>query len=189
MEGSVYDALLARALQAVLDPDDEAFLRRVKRFYSRTFHVPLPRVDDLDEVHVLTAYFEEICEQMSDEERVALAHKLIETPEERVSRLEREKEMEQRDEAFLEELNRQVKEGKSRGPKEPPKPKLKVPGSALSAVEKARAIRDRIKAGIEKPAPEPPKLPDIHMDFSDGGNLPDIPPEFADLDPVGPAKK
>src|SRR5512133_2673091 len=151
MEGSVYDALLARALASVLEPDDDAFLRRVKRFYSRTFHVPLPRVDDLDEVHVLTAYFEEICEQMTDEERLDLLKKLIETPEERAARKDREKEMEERDEQFLEELNRQVKEGKARGPKEPPKPKLKLPGAALSAVERARAIRDRIKSGIEAP--------------------------------------
>lgn len=186
----LYEALLARALYSVLEPDHDAFMRRVKRFYSKNFHVPLPDVDDLDEEHVLQAFYEEVCEQMSDEDRQELLDRLVETPEEREKRAEREKDMEAKDEEFLEELNRQVKSGATKGPpKEKPKAKLKMPGGALSAVEKARAIRDRIKTGIDKPAAPkpPPDQPDIHVSFADG-NLPDIPPEFADLDPVGPPK-
>lgn len=185
-----HEALLSRALASTLEPDDAAFMRRVKRFYSKAFHVPLPDVDDLEEEHVLVAYFEELCEMLPDEEREELRSKLIETPEERVAREALEKEVEVKDEEFLDNLAREVKDGKRRElPKE--RPKLKMPAQVAAGVERMRAIKERIRTGVDKPppvAPPPPAAaPDIHMDF--GSNLGGIPDEWGNLDPTAPAPK
>jgi succinate dehydrogenase flavin-adding protein (antitoxin of CptAB toxin-antitoxin module) len=178
-----YEAFQKKALAAVLRPDEDAFLRHVFRFYSKTFHVPLPEVDDLPLDHVLTSYYEEGFENMGEEDREEYKERLTETPEERTERLAKEKAAEAADDEFFEKLNKEVAEGRARLPKER---KVAIPPSNLSATARAAAVKNAIKSGVlegnPQPAPEPPPLPDIHMNFSaPGGNLEG---EVGDLDPL-----
>lgn len=182
----LYEALLTKALYAVLHPDHEAFLRHAKRFYSKTFHVPLPQVDDLNEEEVLQAYYEEALDLMSEDAREELFDTLTETEEEREKRAKQGEAMEEKDDEFFKNLNQEVVSGALRGPpKATPRPKKWTP--------KAKPIRVRLeKTGLppEPPPAPPPSLPDIHMDFGDvGGNLPGIPGEWADMDPLAPPPK
>lgn len=47
------------ALDAVENPDFDAFYRRTCRWYSEKFSTPLPQVMDLDPIHVFQTYYEE----------------------------------------------------------------------------------------------------------------------------------
>jgi hypothetical protein len=47
------------ALDAVENPDFDAFYRRITRWYSEKFSTPLPEVMDLDPIHVFQTYYEE----------------------------------------------------------------------------------------------------------------------------------
>jgi hypothetical protein len=160
-------------MHAVLYPDHDAFIRRVKRFYSKTFHVPLPQVDNLDEESVLLTYWEEMLEQMLDEDRDELCDKLTETDEEREARENKEKVAESKDDEFLATLNKEVMSGVIRGPPKERRRKLVIKKPAP-------------KQG-EAPEPPPSPPPDIHMNFGDvDGNLP---AEWALMDSLGPPPK
>ncbi|TAK97628.1 MAG: hypothetical protein EPO08_20990 [Rhodospirillaceae bacterium] len=131
-------------------------------------------MDDLDEEHVLQAYYEEAFDQMSEEDRGELFDRLTETAEERVAREKSEATAESKDDEFLDSLNKEVKSGTLRGPpKETPKKKW---------VPKAKPIKLPLK---ESKSEEPP--PDIHMSFSD--NLQGVTADWMDLDPCGPVTK
>jgi hypothetical protein len=172
---------------AVKQPDGEAFMRRVKRYYSKTFSVPLPDVDDIPEEDVLVAFYEETFSEMSEDDRDELLDEIMMTPEERVAREKAHEKMDERDEEFMKKLNEDIKSGKRRGPP-PERPKPKVAASPADPKEKARLIKQRIATGIMVPSATdgdfalPPAPPDIHMKFGEeGGNLP---AEWASMDPV-----
>jgi hypothetical protein len=81
------DNIRIRALTAVVDPDHDAIMRRIFRWYSEKFHTPLHVVeDDLPLDHVLLHYFEHEFEGLDEAERHNLAIELLETPEERAER-------------------------------------------------------------------------------------------------------
>jgi len=63
-------------------PPQEYQLRRVFRWYSRTFHTPLHEVWDLPLHDILVHYFEAHYEEMEDEERSAERDQLVLTPKE-----------------------------------------------------------------------------------------------------------
>jgi hypothetical protein len=186
-------ALQLRAMHAVVHPDGEAFMRRVKRFYSKTFNVPLPDVDDVPEEDVLTAFYEETFSSMMEDDREELLQELLMSPEERLELAAAHEKADERDEEFMKKLNEDVKTGKRRGPP-PERPKLKVTPGSDDPREQARLIKERISKGIMTPD-EPastdgpltlPSPPDIHMRFEEGdGNLPGIPAEWLDMDPSG----
>jgi hypothetical protein len=156
-----YQAIKTKALLAVLAPDLEAHVRHVQRFYSKTFHVPLRQVQDLSDEEVFQAYYEEVFEQMSPEERQEYIDELTETPEERAAREKVEKKVEVVDDEFYKKLNAEVQTGQRKGPPKG-RVKLKPPEPVLLP-----------------PPPEP--LPDISMKFGD--NLLE---EVGDLDPLSP---
>jgi len=189
-----YQALQLRSMHAVMRPDGEAFMRRVKRFYSKTFNVPLPDVDDIDEESVLVAFYEETFSQMEEEDRDEFLTELLMSPEERVELAKAHDKADERDEEFMKKLNADVKAGKTRGPP-PERPKLKVASAPVDPKERAKAIRDRIARGITSPDPEPdakapPPPPDIHMKFGEeGGNLEGIPAEWLEMNPSSPSKR
>jgi hypothetical protein len=81
-------AIQLRALSnVILDDDDAEYrLRFVFRWYSKAFATPLHQVPDLPLTDVLTAYFEERYESMTDEERETERARLVETNEERKAR-------------------------------------------------------------------------------------------------------
>lgn len=178
---------------AIVQPDGDAFLRRVKRFYSKTFNVPLPDVDDIPEEDVLVAFYEENFDSMTEEDRDEFLVDLLATPEERAAREKAHEKADERDEEFMKKLNEDVKTGKRRGPP-PERKKLKMPEGPVDPKERAAAIKAAIARGFSEPAatdgplvlPPPPPPPDIHMKFGEeGGNLPGIPAEWLDMDPSG----
>lgn len=77
-----YRALRLLAMRAVEKPDREANLRSIYRWYSRTFHTPLPQVEDLPIEEVLMTYYESTYEDLGDEERARELESLLETPQE-----------------------------------------------------------------------------------------------------------
>jgi hypothetical protein len=58
------DATKTKALKAIVKPDMAASLRRIFRWYSKTFSTPLHIVDDLPLEDILQAYFEDMYENM-----------------------------------------------------------------------------------------------------------------------------
>ena len=54
----IFEAVKLNALESVVNPDSEYYLRFMFRWYSKTFHTPLHMVPDLPLVEVLTAYYE-----------------------------------------------------------------------------------------------------------------------------------
>lgn len=82
-----YEALRLRAIRAIQKPDEDAQLRHIHRWYSRTFHTPLHMVAELDPVDIFTAFYEQTYEDMDENEREDELERLLETPEERIQRL------------------------------------------------------------------------------------------------------
>lgn len=189
-----YHALQLRAMLAVQQPDAAAFLRHAQRFFSKTFSTPLLEVEALDEEFVLQAYYEEAFSQMDEDTRDEFLEKLLLSPEEREALEKKRDVMEEKDRAFMEQLNKDVKSGKRRGPP-PEKPKMRGLAPPVDPVQRAKDIKAAIARGglsgepEATPPPKPP-APDIHMSFDDG-NLPGIPAEWLDMDPSGatPIKK
>lgn len=84
---NLYKALRLVALRDVLLEPADYHLRYIQRWYSRTFHVPLPQVADLDLEHVLQAFYESRYEDMDEEEREKERKQLIESDEARQKRM------------------------------------------------------------------------------------------------------
>ncbi len=90
--GSYSTILSAQILAfAAVQRGDNAFLiRHIFRWYSKTFSTPLHMVDDLPFEEVLQAYYESEFEGMSEEDRLEVAERLLQTDEDRL-RASREK--------------------------------------------------------------------------------------------------
>lgn len=172
---NLYRALQTKALLAVLEPDHAALMRSAMRFYSKTFHVPLPDVLDMNEEEVLSAYYEESFERMSPEEQQEFVAKLSETPEETALRETEEEKGKGVDEEFYTKLNAEVREGQIKGP-----PKNKPRPAALARALAPVAVST---ADTTNPEPaEPQSMPDISMKFGDN-----LLAEVGDLDPLSPS--
>lgn len=59
MDAKTLRNLQILALNAIENPDYDAFYRRTCRWYSREFSTPLVKVFDLDPVHIMQTYYEE----------------------------------------------------------------------------------------------------------------------------------
>lgn len=110
-------SLKAKALLAIMDPDNEAAFRKIFREYSREFHTPLHEVADLPLEDVLTAYFESKFEDMDP----SLLHNelvAITTSE------EEQAEIDQDDDAFFkaaaEDVRKEVEKISRSSPPPPP---------------------------------------------------------------------
>jgi len=90
---SLFKALRLQALRAVTDPDHDYHIRRIHRWYSKTFSTPLHEVLLLDEEDVLTAYYEDLYENMEEPELKEEKAELLMTEKELRSR-ERSKDAE-----------------------------------------------------------------------------------------------
>lgn len=98
------DAIRLRALRVVLRPDREYFLRRVMRWYSKTFYTPLAQVEDIPTEDLLQTWYEERYAEMAPEDLDRERAELLETPEQRYERILRE----EADEAEMFEMSRVV---------------------------------------------------------------------------------
>lgn len=76
------NALALHREKSELHPDEEYFIRRVCRWYSKTFSTPLHEVQGLPWNDVLLAFFEELYEQRQVEELELIRDELIEDPAE-----------------------------------------------------------------------------------------------------------
>lgn len=74
------------ALDAIVRPDWEASYRRVCRWYSRNFHVPLPEVYELPIADVMRDYFEGMYEDLEKDELARIAAEICETDEQKAKR-------------------------------------------------------------------------------------------------------
>ena len=70
---TIYKNLQLSALEAVLTNSFAHFERKVRRWFSKTFHTPLHTVDKLSWDYVLTHYYESIFENMSHNEALEIA--------------------------------------------------------------------------------------------------------------------
>lgn len=156
------EAIEAASLAAVVKPDYEAWLRHVRRCYSKWFHTPLHTVSQLPLHDVLVAYYEEAFEQMDDRQRGDCVADLTKTPEEREAEDQKALDLERKDDAFFAKIQKELKEQ----------------GERLAGV--AQGLQTKQKAEAEAPPvsqaqptlpvlePEPAAdLPDINMRFSD----------------------
>jgi len=78
------------AYWSVTHPDRDYHIRRVHRWYSKTFSTPLHEVYQLPLDDVLRVYFEELYESMDDPQREEELGVLAESEAEKVARLKRE---------------------------------------------------------------------------------------------------
>jgi hypothetical protein len=83
---SVYDAIRYQAMLAVVDPDEAALLRRVRRWYSKTLNTPLAEVEALDPFMILREYWEEHYSDLEDDRREQEIEDMLETREEAIER-------------------------------------------------------------------------------------------------------
>jgi hypothetical protein len=208
----LYESLQQQAMLAVVDPDDDAWLRRIFRFYSKHFATPLHLVPQLPLEDVLRAYFEELFASFDEEDREERIEWLLMTPEERLDSQDSEKTLDARDDAFLANLNAEVASGETiKRPKEQKRQLVGTEEKPLpEGMKKLAAHVQRVKnraaklAGVSLPGPKPaappkpaePKppetlgeLPEIRMDFGKAasGNLGST--SWGDLDPLAPPKR
>lgn len=76
-----------KAVQSVVSPDTDSFLRSVHRWYSESFNTPLHVVYDLPMDFVLTHYFESTYQALEPDKLKTTLRDLLETPEQRSKRL------------------------------------------------------------------------------------------------------
>ena len=79
---NLYKAIEVNAMKAVVAPDEEAKIRQIMRWYSKTFHTPLLSVYDLPLDYLLTHYYEETYSEMEEEIRAEKHQQLAMTEEE-----------------------------------------------------------------------------------------------------------
>jgi hypothetical protein len=201
----LFEALQQRAMLGVVEPDDDAWLRRVFRHYSRAFSTPLHLVYELPLEDVLLAFFEDIFENMDEEDREERIEWLLMSENERAEHKDGEKVLADRDNAFLDSLNKSVASGEMiQRPKEQKRELVvdesKSPPEGMSKLSKLieRTKKRAAKlAGADLPGPKPkpePKeppslgdLPEISMSFGKTSNLGGK--DWSELDPLAPPKK
>ncbi len=167
----LYKNLRAIAMSEVFRETPEYRLRHVQRWFSKTFHVPLPEVEQMHELDVLQVFYEERYQQMVEaaEEKpdamLALEEEiriLIETDEEEKKRLMREAEAKTEDAAFQDQVDAmaaaQQKAAFERASKSVER--------QMANVVPRRAIREpEIDDGVKQQPKKP--IPDISMKFAD----------------------
>lgn len=172
---SIGDAIRLAALRSVFVKDDEYELRRIYRWYSKTFATPLHEVPDLDLVHVLRTYWETIYENLPIDKRWEERCELLKTEEQRNAEIAQE-ELEEIDRfQFAKEIEQEERERKIIEAARREKAKAEKDKMLQGSVERTlfEAAIDKtskptpIKAD-ESPIPLPTELPpDIHFEFSD----------------------
>lgn len=152
------------ALKAVLFPDENYYLRRVFRWYSRTYHTPLHIVPDLPLEDILEAYYEHVYEEVVAEDEPGkieqAIRELIETEEERIKREMEEESQDIVTEDFLrkvmaeEEIKRRKKAGSIEEIDKTQKPALTTDSANKAPI-----------------APDLDELPDIKIIYDDSEDI------------------
>lgn len=139
-----FDDIQKIAFLSVLRPDYDAWIRKVCRWYSRTFKTPLDQVEDLPINYVLQHYWETVFDEMEDAEKRQALMELLETPEDRKKRVEQEQRAE---EDFVAAAQAEVDKEK---------------------IKNKQTLKKAIK-GLEKLAMKPPEPPpeEVEVKFVD----------------------
>lgn len=147
-----YEAIKAKALRSVLKPDTDYYLRRVYRWYSKTFHTPLETAFDLPVEFVLREYFEEYFENLEEEELDFQLEEVTETDEQRKQRLSAEDADKKAEQELLEMARNQNANKKIPGPSKLPEQITKL-GEVIKEV--AENIKEEMKSD---PSTLPPEI-------------------------------
>lgn len=173
-----------------VDPDYE--LRKIFRWYSKTFCTPLDRVEELPIVDILSAYFEETYEELAAEDPSAppgsgmkrlMAEKnlLLEAPED-LKRRQKEADEEDLDLHLMgqDEVDRQIEQSKTNAIR-----KLEDATNMLQGLSNRPIQRDKEAQLVTTPISRMTEVPqDIHLTFSDEDiDLDSDPMTFGLLDP------
>lgn len=95
----VFEALKYKALRDTLRPNTDYYIRKVARWYSKTFATPLTEAFELPLEHLLQAFYESRFENMEQEDIDEELREMTETEEERkTKKTEEEKEQAAEDE-------------------------------------------------------------------------------------------
>ena len=182
------EAIRLIALKAVLaarrrSPDggvDPSYgLRRVFRWYSKTFSTPLAEVELLPIDDVLQAYWEETYEDMKDEELETERQSMLEAPEDLAAR-QRQEDADDLD-TFL--IGKDEIESRAAAAKETAIRKLEDAADALKSLV-GRPITDRDTELVMTQVAKMKETPsDIQIAFADDLDLDSDPMTFGLLDP------
>ena len=97
-----FDAIRAKALLTVHQATDSDYLdRRLKRWFSVTFHTPLADTEDIPIATILQHYFETDFEYLSDAKRLKEIKKLL-------SGVSEEDEVDREDEGYFKKLQEDI---------------------------------------------------------------------------------
>jgi hypothetical protein len=105
------DAIKTKALLAVIKPDMAASMRRIFRWYSKSFATPLHLIESLPLEDVLQAYFED---HFGNLEEPILEQEIAEMSLKPADRAAVEKAQEQADDDFANQIAAQVREAESK---------------------------------------------------------------------------
>ena len=83
----LYRAIQLRALLCVTKEDPDYTLRRMLRWYSKTFHTSLSAVEDMPVEDVVQTYYEEHFAELDEEALEKVREDLLETDDEKKARL------------------------------------------------------------------------------------------------------
>lgn len=154
----VYSAIRISAFRAVQEEDREYALRKMMRWYSKTFYTPLPQVEEIPLEDIAQAYFEERYAEMDDRQLEQELAELKRTPEETYRQMLKE----EADEAEMFQMARMVAEEARRS-----KAAVKQKDGTIAPVQHAPATRLPVRmpeADLPKALPAP--RPDLTMSFT-----------------------
>jgi hypothetical protein len=195
------ESLQFQAMGAVMHPDDDAWARKIFRYYSKQFSTPLHLVYEMPFEDVIREVLEDMFDSMSEEDREEKIEWLLMTPKERAEHDASEGNLGKKDDEFLDRVNAEVSAGESI--KRPEEKTLEPSKAGMQALTKRiqRAREKALKASgsdipkpktATKPASKEPEtigeLPEFKMEFGPSPNL--TGKSWADsLDPLGPPPK
>jgi hypothetical protein len=108
----IFEAIQLKALRDVHKFDsNEYMLRRLYRWFSSTYHVPITETDAIPVTTMLQHYFESYYESMSSDKRLKEINKLFQD----VAEIEKQKDaMDAEDEDFVKQLTQDIEKEKKK---------------------------------------------------------------------------
>lgn len=178
-----FKALRLLAIKAVLEPDNEAHLRHVFRWYSKTFHTPLHIVETLDEDDVLQAFYESWFEDMNEDDREKELAELLETETQRRERL-RKLDAERAESFDFARFSAEQEEKARKLSEIDPKKEAPLQDPAFKAATKSLTPASALPKVAQDKAPK--MEPDIEMKFVSSD---EFEKELEGWGPIAPEKK
>ena len=156
-----YKHLRIIALNSVISPDEPYLIRKIVRWYSKTFSTPISVVEEIPLEHILTAYYESEFEDKKEEELEQIIQDMFaDDVDNRKEEMAEEKRAVE-DYEFLKAL----KEEQRLNPKKDLKGSL---NDLVKASKKLTNAFNSVKANRETILPEADSLPsNVSISFSD----------------------